>query len=63
MNQPVSTYSGSVELCRWGSAYYIYRDGEQYLGPLPPEDAAIAFASVHEVLARHWVQGKETPEG
>ena len=39
--------------------YFIWKNGERYIGPILPADAGILLASVHEVLAKEWVAERE----
>lgn len=52
------TYTADVQLVEQNGIYFIYKDGER-IGPILPEDAGIMLASVHEVLAKEWVAGRE----
>ena len=53
------TYTADVQLVEQNGIYFIYKNGERYIGPILPADAGIMLASVHEVLAKEWVAGRE----
>ena len=53
------TYTADVQLVEQNGIYFIYKNGERYIGPILPADAGIMQPSVHEVLAKEWVAGRE----
>ena len=53
------TYTADVQLVEQNGIYFIWKNGERYIGPSLPADAGILLASVHEVLAKEWVAERE----
>ena len=53
------TYTADVQLVEQNGIYFIWKNGERYIGPILPADAGILLASVHEVLAKEWVAERE----